>query len=153
MMAPNTSSRPDLANRDDIVRLVNRFYERIREDEKLGPVFNHIAAIDWDTHLPKMYDFWDTVMFRSGTYQGNPISAHARLAPLTDMGWDKFEHWLSLFRDTVDELFDGDKAGHIVRCAEDMANVLYSKIKSEIETLPAPELPIGCRDPSHRSTV
>ena len=84
--------------------------------------------MNWETHLPKMYDFWDTVMFRSGTFRGDPIAAHAKLIPKTDMGRERFDHWLTLFRRTVAELFEGEKAGHIVRCAEDMANVIFSKI-------------------------
>ena len=125
---PETLPLPDLSDRDDIVRLVDRFYEHVRDDAKLGPVFSEIADVDWETHLPKMYDFWDTVLFRAGTFRGNPIGAHAKLVPLTDMGKPTFDHWLELFSSTVAELFEGENAGHIVRCAEDMANVLYSKI-------------------------
>lgn len=121
---------PDLNDRNDIIRLVDGFYERIRSDEKLGPVFEEIAQVDWETHLPKMYDFWDTVMFRSGTFRGDPIAAHKKLGPLTDMSQATFDHWLDLFRATVSELFAGEKAEHIVRCAEDMANVLYSKVNN-----------------------
>lgn len=128
MPSPLPPPTRDIAGRDDIVRLVDRFYARIRGDAKLGPVFEQIAHVDWEAHLPKMYDFWDTVLFRSGTFRGNPITAHAKLVPLTDMGLPTFEHWLTLFRETVAQLFEGEKAGHIVRCAEDMANVLYSKI-------------------------
>ena len=119
---------PDLMDRDDVVVLVNRFYDRIREDGRLGPVFNEVAKVHWESHLPKMVDFWDTVLFRAGTFRGNPLAAHARLVPLTDMGRATFEHWLTLFRATVAELFEGANADHIVRCAEDMANVIYSKI-------------------------
>ncbi|MDF1756221.1 MAG: group III truncated hemoglobin [Verrucomicrobiales bacterium] len=121
---------PDLNDRNDIIRLVDGFYERIRRDEKLGPVFEEIAQVDWETHLPKMYDFWDTVMFRSGTFRGDPIAAHKKLGPLTDMSQATFDHRLDLFRATVNELFAGEKAEHIVRCAEDMANVLYSKVNN-----------------------
>jgi hemoglobin len=120
----------DLTNRDDIIRLVDRFYDRIRSDDKLSPIFEKIAHVDWETHLPKMYDFWDTVMFRAGTFRGNPLAAHAKLTALTDMGRETFDHWLVLFKESVAELFEGDNAGHIVRCAEDMANVIYSKINN-----------------------
>ena len=126
----SSQSLPDLTDRVGIIRLVDRFYERIREDGLLGPIFSEVAQVNWETHLPKMYDFWDTVLFRSGTYRGNPLSAHAKLVPKTDMSRAKFDHWLELFRETVAELYEGENAGHIVRCAEDMANVLYSKINN-----------------------
>ncbi len=127
MSASPPASR-DLQDRADIVLLVDRFYDRIRSDEKLGHVFNDLVDVDWETHLPKMYDFWDTVMFRSGKFRGDPIGAHAKLIPKTEMSRAMFDHWLALFRNTVADLFEGEKAGHIVRCAEDMANVIYSKI-------------------------
>ena len=120
--------RSDLKNREDIIRLVDAFYERIRRDDKLGPIFNEIARVDWNTHLPRMYDFWDSVIFRAGTFRGNPLVAHAKLVPMADMGRATFDRWLMVFRETVFELFEGTQASLIVRSAEDMANVLHSKI-------------------------
>lgn len=125
---PSGPNLPDIEGRPGIERLVNAFYERVRADEALGPIFDEVARIDWAVHLPKMYDFWETVLFRAGSYRGNPLAAHARLVPLTDMGKDKFDRWLALFVATVDELFDGENAEHIKRCAEDMANVIFARI-------------------------
>jgi len=48
--------------------------------------------------------------------------------PLTHMGREQFDRWLELFNQTVDELFAGENAEHIKRCADDMANVIHSKI-------------------------
>jgi len=124
----NTTGLPDLKGRPEIEQLVNRFYERIREDDLLGFIFSDIARVDWTTHLPRMYAFWETVLFRSGGYTGNPLAAHAKLTPLTRMGRPQFDRWLSLFRSTVDELFAGEHAEHIKNCAADMANVIHSRI-------------------------
>lgn len=123
-----SSSKPDLEGRADIERLVNAFYGRVREDATIGFIFNEVAQVDWASHLPKMYAFWETVIFRSGEYRGNPLAAHARLVPQTEMGRPQFDRWLHLFRETVDDLFEGERAEHIKRCAEDMANVIYSRI-------------------------
>ncbi|WP_193211365.1 group III truncated hemoglobin [Luteolibacter marinus] len=120
----------DIQGRDEIVRLVNAFYGKVRRDELLGFIFDEVAAIDWEIHLPKMYAFWQTVLFRDGGFRGDPIGKHARLVPLTAMGRDQFDRWLKLFRETVDELFSGENAEHIKRCAEDMANVIHSKINA-----------------------
>lgn len=118
----------DLTSRTDIIRLVDAFYDRIRRDEKLGPIFNDIAQVNWETHLPKMYDFWDTVLFGAGTFRGNPLAAHAKLVSTADMSKASFDHWLALFTATVHDLFQGANAAVILRSAEDMANVIYSKI-------------------------
>ena len=128
MTSPATAPLPDLANREDIIRLVDRFYEQVQTDKVIGPVFTDAVKVQWETHLPKMYDFWDTVMFRSGTIRGDPIAAHAKLLKHSEMSRPMFDHWLTLFKNTVAELFAGEKADHIVRCAEDMANVIYGKI-------------------------
>jgi hemoglobin len=124
----NTTALPDITGRPDLVILVDRFYDRVRKDDRLGFVFDEVAQVDWARHLPKLYDFWDTVLFRANTFRGNLIGVHAQLIPAAGMDRELFEHWLTLFRQTVAENFEGPKAGHILRCAEDMANVIYSKI-------------------------
>lgn len=122
------SPKPDIAGREQIEQLVNTFYQRVRGDELLGFIFERIARTDWETHLPKMYAFWETVLFRSGGYMGNPLAAHAKLVPQTEMSRAQFDRWLLLFRKTVDDLYAGEKAEHIKSCAEDMANVIYARI-------------------------
>lgn len=118
----------DITGRPDIEALVNRFYDAVGRDELLGFIFSDVAHTDWDVHLPKMYAFWETVLFRTGGYKGNPLDAHARLVPLTHMGREQFDRWLALFTTTVDELFCGENAEHIKNCAADMANVIHGKI-------------------------
>lgn len=130
-MTTTLNSPPgDLAGRPEIERLVNAFYERVRADELLGFIFEDVAGTDWSSHLPKMYAFWETVLFRSGGYTGNPLAAHARMVPLTAMGRPQFDRWLELFRGTVDDLFAGPHAEHIKNCAADMANVIHNRINN-----------------------
>jgi hemoglobin len=102
----------------------------VQADDVIGFIFSRVAKTDWEAHLPKMYAFWETVLFRSGGYTGNPLAVHAKLVPLTEMGPVQFERWLSLFRGTVDELFEGEKAEHIKNCAADMANVIHARINN-----------------------
>lgn len=81
----------------DIRALVDSFYEMVRVDDLLGPIFaRHVA--DWSLHLPKMHDFWSTVVLRTGRYAGRPIEAHERLPGLTHAHFDR---WLSLWERTV----------------------------------------------------
>ena len=127
-MKTSAPIRTDLQGRAEIEQLVNAFYDRVRSDALLGFIFDQVAKTEWRTHLPKMYAFWETVMFRSGGYAGNPLMAHAKLTPLTAMGKPQFDRWLELFRATVDDLFEGENAEHIKSCAADMANVIYGRI-------------------------
>ena len=123
-----THPLPEFAGRAEIEQLVNCFYQRVRTDSVLGFIFDKVAQTNWETHLPKMYAFWETVLFRSGGYTGNPLAAHAKLVPHTEMGRAQFDRWLKLLRETMDELFHGPNAEHVKSCAADMANVIYARI-------------------------
>lgn len=81
-----------------IARVVDRFYDRIRADPVLGPVFAaRIADERWPAHLAQMRRFWSSVALMTGDYHGRPMPAHL---PLPISGAD-FDHWLALFRDTA----------------------------------------------------
>lgn len=120
--------KTDLLGRAEIEQLVNEFYQRVRKDELLGFIFEDVAKTDWTSHLPKMYAFWETVIFGTGGFRGNPLAAHAKLTPMTNMGREQFDRWLLLFHGTVDDLFSGENATHIKHAAADMANVIHSRI-------------------------
>ena len=141
------SHKTDLHGRADIEMLVNIFYDRVRGDEMLGFIFDEVAQTKWETHLPKMYAFWETVVFGTGGYQGNPLAAHAKLVPMTAMGQPQFDRWLAVFKGTVDDLFVGDRAEHIKRAAEDMANVIYSRINQ----VPDPRFDPGTLTPEQKA--
>lgn len=94
---------------EDIVRLVDAFYVKVRRDCVLAPVFDRaIAAEAWPAHLSKMYDFWSSVMRTSGRYKGNPLAVHALVEGLEE---SMFEPWLTLFRETAAEIFSPEIAG------------------------------------------
>src|SRR5437763_16511738 len=69
-------SRFDITDRRDVACLVNVFYDRVRDDDLLGPIFDDIAHVDWATHLPRMYDFWESVLFARATFKGAPLVVH-----------------------------------------------------------------------------
>jgi hemoglobin len=85
----------------EIELIVHRFYEKVRKHAVLGPVFATEMHEDWDKHLQKMCDFWQTVMFGRGLYKGNPLLAHRQIPSIRP---EHFEHWLGLFRETLIEV-------------------------------------------------
>ncbi|MGB3866847.1 MAG: group III truncated hemoglobin [Xanthobacteraceae bacterium] len=96
--------RFDHISEDNIIRLVDDFYTKVRADEELAPVFE--AAIhDWPPHLEKMYAFWSSVMLTTGRYKGNPLIKHMVLPGITP---ELFTQWLKLFDRTCTELFTDD---------------------------------------------
>jgi hemoglobin len=97
----------DIDTREDVVRLVDAFYDRVRSDAVLGPIFDDVAQVDWATHLPRMYDFWEGVLFGAGTFKGNPLAVHRALAARAPLTSREFQRWLFLFHGTLDDLFAG----------------------------------------------
>ena len=87
--------------------LVDLFYARVRRDPLIGPVFDR-AIDDWPGHLDKLQAFWSSVMLTSGRYKGRPLPAHIRHADAISPA--SFERWLSLWRETTEEVMSGPAA-------------------------------------------
>lgn len=130
-----TSDRTDMASRADIEHLVNRFYERVRGDDLLGPIFDDVAHTDWAKHLPKMYDFWQGVLFGVAGFRGNPLQVHRDLARRIPLGEKEFGRWLDLFHETVDSLFSGPCAEDAKTRALRIAAVMQSHISHDRDEL------------------
>ncbi len=119
--------KTDIKNRKDVELLVNTFYSKVKEDDVIGFFFNDVAKIDWNHHLPRMYDFWENILFFTGNYNGSPMVIHKELHQKHPMNEAHFTHWLNVFCATVDELFSGEKADCIKERATNIANVLKYK--------------------------
>jgi hemoglobin len=113
--------KKDILQRADVQILVDKFYEKVNSDDLLGPVFSHV---DWSGHLPVMYDFWSSLILGDQTYRGNPLQKHVPL-PIKNQHFDR---WLLLFKETVDEHFDGQKAEEVKMRAESIASIFQHKL-------------------------
>lgn len=114
----------DILTIEDIKQLVNTFYNKVREDQLIGPIFNDRIENRWPQHLAKMYTFWQTVLLGEHTYYGTPFPPHAQL-PVEK---EHFERWLFLFSQTLDELFSGEIAKEAMWRANKMAEMFQYKI-------------------------
>jgi hemoglobin len=98
-----TTNPPDeLAQAEAAIRdVVDTFYDRVRQDPELGPVFNR-AVENWDAHLDRITAFWSSAMLRTGRYDGGLMGAHFKhrgeIAP------EMFCRWLALWAETTSEL-------------------------------------------------
>lgn len=112
-----------LDNRAELEQLVDRFYARVRQDPLIGPVFADV--VDWEEHIPKITDFWDSLLFGAGNYHGRPFPPHVPLG----LRAEHFERWLSLFRLTVDESWTGLKADEIKTRATNIGRTFLSNLQ------------------------
>jgi len=92
----------DIQNRNDIVLVVETFYEKIMKDALLLPFFKHL---NFEKHLPKMVDFWAFVLLDETGYTTNVTDKHLNL-PLKK---EHFDQWILLFNQTIDSLYAGEK--------------------------------------------
>ncbi|PHN03828.1 group III truncated hemoglobin [Flavilitoribacter nigricans] len=121
-------TKKDIQNRDDIIRLINAFYDKLLDDELMAPLFTEVAGVRLQEHLPILYDFWQSVLFQAGKYSRDAMQPHLDLHfahPLHDR---HFERWLELFNGSVDEQFAGEKAHQAKVRALSIATVIRIKI-------------------------
>lgn len=119
-----TQEKKDILSLEDVKLLVDTFYGKVREDELIGPIFDERIQDRWPEHLTKMYTFWQTVLLGEHTYYGSPFPPHAKL-PVEKI---HFERWLTLFSETLNELFTGEIAEEAMWRANKMAEMFQFKI-------------------------
>ncbi len=119
------NEKHDITGLDDIKLLVNTFYDKVRDDNFLAPIFNAQIQDRWPQHLEKMYTFWQTVLLGEHTYYNSPFPPHAKLP----VSHEHFAQWLTLFTKTIEELFSGEKADEALWRANKMAQMFEMKIE------------------------
>lgn len=112
----------DTITEEQINQLVDVFYQRVRGDERLGPLFDTRLAGKWPEHLGKMKDFWSSVLLRTGRFKGRPMPAHMAI---TEAMSEDFKLWLAIFRPTAREIFTPEAAELVIEAAERIAQSLW----------------------------
>ena len=119
--------KKDITNRQDLLLLVKQFYEKLLRDNSISYLFTDIAKVNLDHHFPVLVDFWDSILFHSDTYQKNAMQPHIVLHQKSSLTPHHFETWLRYFKETVDELFEGDNSFIIKERATSIAMVMQIK--------------------------
>lgn len=121
--------KKDITCREDIELLVDTFYKQVIADPLIGHFFTEVIALDWDKHIPTMYDFWESNLLTVTKYKGNPMKVHQELNRKSTLKQEHFERWLSLFKGTIVELFSGPTATLATQRANSIAMLMQIKIK------------------------
>ncbi len=122
--------KSDIQDRKDIELMVNTFYNKVRSNPVLGYIFDDVAKINRETHLPTMYSFWASILLGEHSFSGNPMQKHIALSKLTAMTEKEFSEWLQLFIQTVDELFLGERANEAKLRAGNIARLMLHNIQT-----------------------
>ena len=126
--------RRDLETREDCERLVRAFYGRALSDPIIGFIFTDIARLDLEAHVPRIASFWETVLLGAHSYRGGAFRPHAELNARVRLRAGHFERWLWLWRQTVDELFCGERAELAKAHAQRVASAFELRLRALEQT-------------------
>jgi hemoglobin len=122
------TSKKDITSREDIENLIRLFYKKLLADENLSYIFTEVAKIDLEPHIILISDFWDNLIFGTDVYKRNAMKPHLDLNKQTPLKKEHFDGWLAHFKNSVDELFGGEKAHFAKNRAQSIAMVMQVKI-------------------------
>lgn len=121
--------KKDIENREDIYLLVKDFYVKLMNDDLMHHFFSEFSNPELlEEHLQVLVDFWDNILFFSGTYQKNAMRPHLELQQKKPFKSEHFKQWLLHFNNTVDEHFVGEIAHAAKSRALSIATVMQIKI-------------------------
>ena len=122
---------PDIRNRKHIEMLIDLFYKQVVVDEVIGHFFTEVVELDWNKHIPVMYDFWETTLLGKMKYKGNPMLKHIDLNRKEALMAPHFDRWLELWNRTVNENFQGPMADKALKKANQIAELMKYKIEQQ----------------------
>ena len=98
--------------KENINKLVVTFYTKVLKDEKISPFFIEKLGADmkseiWQKHITLLTNFWFTISFGRGEYNGSPFATHMQISGLDR---ESFETWLKLFFEALDKIYVEDIA-------------------------------------------
>lgn len=109
-----------------IKNLVFHFYQQVQTDPLLGPIFNDIAKVDWNHHIPLICQFWNSIMLKTKEYHGNAYRKHLELGKKIALNEVHFARWLQLFYEQAILYLPEQDAQNIFNKAKLIAKTLKS---------------------------
>jgi hemoglobin len=105
-----------------VQHVVIRFYDQIRRDAVLGPIFEDAIGEHWDEHIERIVQFWLTATRLGRGYDGrNFMPRHLMRRSIRA---EHLPRWLGLFRETATEQCSPEGASALIDIAERMAETL-----------------------------
>jgi hemoglobin len=132
----------DIETRADCERLVREFYARAFADPIIGFLFTDIAKLDLEAHVPRITAFWETILLGARSYGGGAFAPHAALHAKVPLLRGHFDRWVTIWSETIDDLFAGERAEHAKAHARRVAHAFLRRLEDELPVAPAGGLTI-----------
>lgn len=120
----------DITTRQDIIHLIDSFYTKVVKDDLIGSYFTEVVTLDFEKHLPVMYNFWESVLLGGTSYKGNPMIKHIQLHQKKALEEKHFNRWLTLWEQTINEHFTGSVADQAKHRAKSIKGIMMFKLRS-----------------------
>jgi hemoglobin len=121
--------KSDIETRQDIDKLVSLFYDRLLSDNELKYIFQQTVVPHLAAHLTLIADFWDGILLDANIYRGNVPEKHIALDKKFPLRKEAFNSWLRLWKESIDELFEGEKADLAKTRAQSIADIMEYKLE------------------------
>lgn len=121
--------KKDIENEQDVKLFLDAFYEKVKVDDTIAYLFNEVANLNWDDHMPKIYAFWEVILLGKPGFNGDVMGKHIKLHQKEKLTTEHFDRWIALFTETVNEMYEGSKADE----ALNRANIIRRTIEFNIQ--------------------
>jgi hemoglobin len=121
-------SKKDIENRADLERLLEAFYKKVFKDDLISHFFTEVVPLNLETHIPVIADFWESVLLDGKGYRKNVMEIHLNISEKSKIDKKHLDRWVTIFSETVDELFEGPKALLAKQRAAFIATMMHLKI-------------------------
>lgn len=118
----------DLETKNDIEDMLQVFYRKAFADDLIGHFFTEVVPLDLETHIPVIAAFWESIIFNTQSYRKNVMQVHEHISSLSPIRKEHLDRWVRLFRETVDETFQGPHAELMKQRAQSVATLMDIKI-------------------------
>lgn len=118
----------DIQTREDLYFLMSSFYKKLLADSQVNFIFTEVAKIDLEPHLLELVDFWEQMLFNTGSYRKNVLQLHLDINKKIKLSEAHFAIWLNYFNLTIDQNFSGEFAENMKTRALSIATVMRIKM-------------------------
>jgi hemoglobin len=118
----------DIENRADIEVVLEVFYSQVTHDPVIGHFFTEVIQLDIVAHIPVIANFWEAVLFGQQVYKKNVMEVHQHIHQLSTIKKEHLDRWVSVFTQTVDTCFEGEKATLMKQRAASIATLMDIKL-------------------------
>ncbi len=123
----------DIESKEDLVTIIDHFYKKVLQDEIIGTFFTETVVLDWNKHIPIMYDFWETTLLGGEKYKANAMKKHMELNAKRNLKEHHFQQWLTLWEESVNQYHEGEIANLAIQRAQQIGDLMKYKINSQFK--------------------